>query len=414
MSTFQCLLRAGVATFALSIGTVCLVSPVQAQTNISLPSTSLEDSLNAVSRLTGRQILVDQTLLRGRKAPAVKRATQVEAALAQILRGSGLTWQKRGDAYLIVAIGGTPRAAASARPARRPEMQRTAEAASVEEVGPAASGQAIIVTGSRISRPELDNPMPVNVIDMESYKKIGVSHPYDALRYDPAISPGIGLQNSYGSASDSGIQTVSLRNLGTARTLTLVDGMRRVPGSSGTAAVDLNMISPSVIERIEVVTGGAAAIYGADAVTGVVNIITKDSVDGLHIDATSGISNYGDASRTTVSVATGGKFNNDRGSFTIGGTWSRTNPFYSGDRPFARDRILFQSNPANTGAADGIPNSIMIKDFRQIFVGAQPSFYDAATDTVMIVDPVANVVRAPIGGTKLTTGTTAFWSGGEG
>lgn len=285
-------------------------------------------------------------------------------------------------------------------------------------VGPEAtsdeSSTTIVVTGSHIPRPELDNPMPINVVDMDAYLKLGVTHPYDALQYDPAITPGTGLQNSYGGASDSGIQAVSLRGFGTGRTLTLVDGRRRVPGSSGTGAVDLNMISPAMIERIEVVTGGAAAIYGADAVSGVVNVITKDSIDALHINATTGISDYGDAPRTTVSAATGGKFAGGRGSFVVGGTWSKTNPIYSGDRPFSRDRILFQSNPRNTGANDGISDSIMINDFRQIFVGYQPNFYEAATGRVLIVDPVANVVRAPIGGEKITTGTTAFWSGGEG
>lgn len=280
--------------------------------------------------------------------------------------------------------------------------------------GASAEGDTIIVSGSRIAREDLDNPMPVNVIAMDNYLKVGITHPYDALQQDPTISPGTGLSNSYGGANDAGIQTVSLRNMGTARTLTLVDGKRRVPGSSGTAAVDLNMISPALIDRIEVVTGGAAAIYGADAVTGVVNVITKDRIEGLHIHATTGISERGDGARTTLSAATGGQFSEGRGSFTLGASWSKTNPIFSGDRDFSRNRILFQSNPLNSGANDGIIDSIMIKDFRQIFVGYQPSFYDAATDTVFIVDPVNNVVREPIGGTKITTGTTAFWSGGEG
>ncbi|MBN8829982.1 MAG: TonB-dependent receptor plug domain-containing protein [Sphingomonadales bacterium] len=413
MSKLQGSLRAGVAAFVLAIGVGCVVSPALAQGNITLPAASLQNSLNKLSRQSGAQILYDLALLRGKKAPSTKAAPSIEAALTQLLRGSGLAWQKRGDAFLIV------RASAVSRPAsdERAENRLTAANAQVmplDEAYPTETNETIVVTGSHIPRPELDNPMPVNVVDMDTYLKIGVTHPYDALQYDPAITPGTGLQNTYGSASDSGIQTVSLRGFGTGRTLTLVDGRRRVPGSSGTAAVDLNMISPAMIERIEVVTGGAAAIYGADAVSGVVNVVTRDSVKGLHIDVTNGISKYGDAARTTVSVATGGKFDDGRGSFAIGGTWSKTDPFYSGDRPFSRDRILFQANPKNTGAADGISDTIMIKDFRQIFVGAQPNFYEAATDRVLMVDPIANVVRAPIGGTRITTGTTAFWSGGEG
>lgn len=312
-----------------------------------------------------------------------------------------------GIASFAIALGASP-----AMAQENITLPPAASSASDEQAG--ADMGTIVVTGSRIARPELDNPMPISLIDMATFRKLGITHPYDALRQDPAISTGIGLSNSYGSASDSGIQTVSLRNMGTSRTLTLVDGKRRVPGSSGTAAVDLNMISPALIDRIEVVTGGAAAIYGADAVTGVVNVITKDSIEGLHLDATTGISGHGDASRTTISGATGGIFADNRGSFTVGGTWLKTNPFYSGDRSFARDRILFQSNPQNTGAGDGISDSVIIKDFRQLFVGRQPSFYRAENDTVYVVDPIRNEIRAPIGGTQITGGTTGFWSGGEG
>lgn len=416
MSIFQGSLRVGVASLALVIGTVCVATPATAQGGITLPAASLEASLNALSRRSGTQILVDQTLLRGKNARAVAGASSVEQALARLLEGTGLIWQRRADTILILPDT-SPRfqpVAASTAVATPAAAQPPVTWTEGSVAAPDDAAGVIIVTGSRIARPELDNPMPVSVIDMSTYRSLGITHPYDALRQDPAISPGIGLSNSYGSTSDAGIQTVSLRNMGTSRTLTLVDGKRRVPGSSGTAAVDLNMISPALIDRIEVVTGGAAAIYGADAVTGVVNIITKDSVDGLHIDATTGISRYGDAARTTVSVATGGRFADDRGSFTVGGTWLKSDPFYSGDRPFSRDRILFQSNPRNTGANDGIVDRVMITDFRQLFVGYQPSFYRPQNDTVYVVDPVANVVRPPIGGTQITGGTTGFWSGGEG
>lgn len=415
MPNFKRSLCLGVASIAFAITAAAAASPALAQGAISLPSASLEDTITSLSRQAGVQILVDQELIGGRTTAPINRASSVETALTQILRGSGLTWMKRGDTFLIVrsGIGNTAFAVEQGRSLDREAGPVPSQDASDGAAQP-AMGDTIHVTGSRIARPELDNPMPINVIDMEIYEKLGVPHPYDALQQDPAISPGIGLSNSYGSAGDAGIQTVSLRNMGTSRTLTLVDGKRRVPGSSGTAAVDLNMISPALIERIEVVTGGAAAIYGADAVTGVVNVITKDSVEGLHLNATTGISRYGDAARTTVSLATGGEFDDGRGSFTMGGSWSKSDPFYSGDRPFSRDRILFQANPLNTGPNDGVADTIMIKDFRQLFVGYQPTFYRQENDTVYVVDPIANVVRTPIGGTQITGGPTGFWSGGEG
>src|SRR5690606_29744612 len=124
----------------------------------------------------------------------------------------------------------------------------------------------VVVTGSRIARPELDNPMPVSVITTEDMERIGIMSVEDALRLEPWIGSGIGRYNAQGQGFDGGMAAISLRNMGTNRSLTLVDGRRRVSGSARSSAVDVNMIPSGMIERIEVVTGGAAAIYGADAV----------------------------------------------------------------------------------------------------------------------------------------------------
>src|SRR3546814_5531203 len=92
------------------------------------------------------------------------------------------------------------------------------------------------------------------------------------------------------------------------------------------------MIPVSMIDRIEVVTGGAAAIYGADAVTGAVNVITKRDIEGLHISGLTGISEQGDAAKYLISAATGGKFADGRGTFSIGGAYSQSNPLIYTDR----------------------------------------------------------------------------------
>ena len=416
-------LRAGVAAFALAIGSLSVAPQVQAQSRLTLPSAALADSLNSLSRVASVEILADPALLTGKRAPAVQGAASPEVALRQLLQGSGLRYEKRGGTYLIVRGAAVPRTGKLPSPKHRASVEPVAEprlAADHEQAdrADAEEGGAIVVTGSRIARPELASPMPVSVIDMEAARNVGRTSAYDALLLDPAVGPGIGLRNASdpvnNSGSDHGIATVALRNMGTNRSLTLIDGMRRVSSSATSSAVDLNMIPPAMIERLEVVTGGAAAIYGADAVTGAVNIITKDSIDGLNISATQGISQRGDGEKTVVSVSTGGKFGNGRGAVAIGGTYSRTGGIYTSDRAFSRGRILFQANPADKGADDGIPDRIMIKDFRQIFVGYQPSFYWKADDTNYIVDVANNVVRKPIGGTQITGGNYGFWSGGEG
>lgn len=243
-------------------------------------------------------------------------------------------------------------------------------------VGGAASNVAadIVVTGSRISRPELESAMPISVISMDQAETMGINSVHEALLRDPAIGPGVGRSNAQGQGYDGGAASINLRNMGTNRTLTLIDGRRRVSGSARSSAVDLNMIPAAMVERIEVVTGGAAAIYGADAVTGAVNIITKRSIDGLSISATSGISERGDASEYSVSMATGGTFADGRGSFAVGGTYLNSKGLLNSDRHFGKTRMLYGNNMENTGGDDGIPDKIMYDNFGEFYYHDFPTF----------------------------------------
>jgi outer membrane receptor protein involved in Fe transport len=240
---------------------------------------------------------------------------------------------------------------------------------------PGADGQAeIVVTGSRIARPELESPMPVSVTRMDEAIALGRTNAYDALARDPALGIGQSLTSS-STGWDAGISAVNLRNLGTNRSLTLIDGQRRVSSSARSSAVDLGMVPVGMIDRIEVVTGGAAAIYGADAVTGAVNIITRRRIDGLNITATNGISEQGDARETMVSLSTGGRFAGDRGSFAIGGTYSDTAPLHYRDRFDPQDQPLYLPDPRNTGIDDGIVDNARLDHYRQIYYSYQPTYF---------------------------------------
>lgn len=134
----------------------------------------------------------------------------------------------------------------------------------------------IVVTGSRISRSGVSTPTPTTIIDSEQIALSGELKIGDLLRELPAIAPGVNSQNSNVSFINAGLNLADLRDLGTNRTLVLVNGRRRVGSQPDTTAVDLNTIPSAMVERIEVITGGASAIYGADAVAGVVNLILKD------------------------------------------------------------------------------------------------------------------------------------------
>ncbi|NJC09060.1 TonB-dependent receptor plug domain-containing protein [Polymorphobacter fuscus] len=268
---------------------------------------------------------------------------------------------------------------------------------------------AIVVTGSRIPRRELESAMPVTVMDFDEMAKLGRLNAYDALRLVPALSPGTGAYTSGRSDSQAGAAYLNLRNLGANRTLVLIDGQRQVSGTVTASQVDINMIPAGMIDRMEVVTGGAAAIYGADAVTGAVNIITKKDFQGFRITAQQGISQRGDAPETNISLLAGGKFADDRGSVTIGATYLKTGALLQSDRAFSRNHLSFWPNPANTGPRDGIPDNLSYNEFYLPYNSDVPALYIPNNDTFYTY--FQGQLQPLLGKEKLSTGEFARVNG---
>ncbi|WP_439534401.1 TonB-dependent receptor plug domain-containing protein [Polymorphobacter sp.] len=268
---------------------------------------------------------------------------------------------------------------------------------------------AIIVTGSRVPRRELESAMPVSVMEFEEMSTLGRLNAYDALRLVPALSPGTGAYESGRSDSQAGAAYLNLRNLGTNRTLVLVDGQRQVSGTVTASQVDINMIPAGMIDRIEVVTGGAAAIYGADAVTGAVNIITKKNFEGFRITAQQGLSQRGDAPETNVSVLAGGKFADGRGSVTIGATYLKTGNVLYSDREQTFNHLSFWPNPANTGPKDGIPDNVSYNRFYLPYNSDVPALYIPNNDTFYTY--YQGQLQPLLGEQKLSTGEFARVNG---
>src|SRR3954470_15203945 len=134
----------------------------------------------------------------------------------------------------------------------------------------------LVVTGSRIPRPNLEQPAPIAVISPQVIQNAGPQSLGDIITQLPAAGvSGTVRSNSNNFGNGAGVSSIDLRNLGLSRTLVLVDGQRHVAGDLTTNAVDLNSIPTALVDHVEVITGGASAIYGSDAVSGVVNIITK-------------------------------------------------------------------------------------------------------------------------------------------
>ena len=227
----------------------------------------------------------------------------------------------------------------------------------------------IVVTGSRIATDATTaSASPVQVITVEDFKRSGEIDFTQTLREQPALqgSDPANLDTAQGFAL-SGASTLDLRQLGTNRTLVLQDGRRHVPGIAGTATVDVGSIPQALIREVQVLTGGASGVYGADAVSGVVNFITRTGrdFDGLEYSLQTGISDEGDSEEIFASVAGGGTFQDGRGSAVFAVEYRQNAGILAGDRDFASGpgySIFGQSNDflnEQLGLAPGTENAFI-------------------------------------------------------
>lgn len=237
----------------------------------------------------------------------------------------------------------------------------------------------IIVTGSRIARPDIESPSPVTVVGADDIKLEGTTRVEDILNSLPSV--GASQASSLANGA-SGTATVDLRSLGTSRTLALINGRRIVPGDpqpgSGSAA-DINIIPAALLKRVEVLTGGASSVYGADAVAGVVNFIMDDDFEGFKIDANYGIyqhnnnnkfirpfldargfpypsGNTFDGGTFDATVAFGSDFGDDRGHFMIYGGYRNIEPVTQLERDYSACVIQNTATSNRCGGSATTPN----------------------------------------------------------
>lgn len=218
--------------------------------------------------------------------------------------------------------------------------------ASAEEDAAAPDAEAIIVTGSRIPRIEYSGPNPVVAVTAAQIENSGDTNITDYLVRNPALLASIGSTQAAGQNTDvglgaTGVNLLDLRNLGTDRTLVLVNGKRHVSGLPETAAVDINSIPQELIDRVEVLTGGASAVYGADGVSGVVNFVLKRNFEGLVAKAQTGVTTYGDGRQTQFAVTAGKNFSEGRGNFALNYEYSDQKRVYGTARKFLGDNNSF-------------------------------------------------------------------------
>jgi outer membrane cobalamin receptor len=254
---------------------------------------------------------------------------------------------------------------------------------------PAPAIEELVVTGSRIQRADnATSAQPLSVIsadDLTSSASIDIG---EILNENPALLSSVTSTDSIGGAAQNngragnvGGSALNLRALGSQRTLTLVNGRRHVSGIEGTSSVDVSTIPSALIERVEVLTGGASAVYGADAVTGVVNFVLKNDFEGVDIDFRTGISGEGDAGTTSVRALMGRNFDDNRGNINLSLQHDYTDGLRAGDRDFLANgaRLGSDVNPMlrfqkGDIVASSMPNLAAFYNFtngRQFSYGAR-------------------------------------------
>lgn len=211
----------------------------------------------------------------------------------------------------------------------------SAQEAAAPAPAPAAAEQApdIVVTGSRLQRTDLTAPSPITVVGEDAIKLSGNVSLEKTLNEYPQLASG--NTSTVNNGGGSGVVTANLRGLDATRTLTLVNGRRFIPADSN-ASVDLNSIPDALIKRVEVITGGASAVYGSDAIAGAVNFILDDKFEGLQATAQAGISDRGDAGTKKFDITYGANLDGGRGNVTLSAAWATQDPITQADRPFGK------------------------------------------------------------------------------
>ena len=240
------------------------------------------------------------------------------------------------------------------------------------------SGDRIVVTGTRITSGNLTSPVPVSSVDAEYIQRSGENILTDVLAENPALISS----DSGNGQGDDGIGALNLRNLGEDRTLTLVNGRRHIASAAGTASVDTNTIPTALVERVDVLTGGASAIYGADGVSGVINFIMKDDFEGADFSVRTNMPNGSGGKNYLASATVGTNFDGGRGNVAVNFEYFRqdgaTN-FQRGQTPGLIEELF--PNPADPDGSDpNLPDELYTQNTTLVLTSENGVIYTGEFD----------------------------------
>jgi outer membrane receptor protein involved in Fe transport len=276
----------------------------------------------------------------------------------------------------------------------------------VESGENATTVEEIVVTGSRIRRPNLDSAVPVTSIGGETFIQQGDTNIGDTLNELPQLASTFAQQNPGLGIGIAGLNLLDLRGLGPQRTLVLVNGRRHVAAdiTNNAASVDINTIPNDLIERVDIVTGGQSSVYGSDAIAGVVNFILRNDFDGIQVRANVSVAEKGYGGEQYVSGMYGKNFDEGRGNVTVHGEYSNQKRVYGSDIPAYRSVDGLVTVDVDSGGSDGNPDRTFFRDIRSATIHryglvavTQPVGGPApcGTSTSAPINPTPNVAGSP-------------------
>lgn len=307
------------------------------------------------------------------------------------------------SALVTAAALGSPVFAQS--PGQEPAAQAAStapidDATDVPVTGATEATGEVTVTGSRIRRPNTESPVPVTTVAGEAFFEQGRNNIGDTLNDLPQLRNTFSQQNIGAGVGVAGLSLLDLRGLGTSRTLVLVNGRRHV-GSDAlvtTVAVDINSIPADLIERVEIITGGSSAVYGSDAIAGVVNFVLRRNYDGFQVRANAAIAEDGFGANQYISAMAGKNFAGGRGNVALHAEYARQERVFGSDIPwYGRANgfsVVDVDSAGLTGNSDGFVDRAFFRDLRS----GTANRYGLIPVNQRVANPICGTGLAPTNG----------------
>ena len=331
----------GASALAMAAGTSVIAPPAyaqQRQLSFDIKAQPLGQALRALGRQARIELVFDEAAFGSRHSSALTGSMTIDAALDRILQGTDLKVTRTSNGvYAISGAAATAPVAtiASPLPVNAPQAE--------------PDGGDLIVTGSRIRSKNLVETAPVTSVGQTEIKLQSAFSVQEVLNRVPAIK-----NNDTNLSNGNGRQQFDFHGLGTNRTLTLIDGQR----IGVTEGIDASVVPVGLIERVDLLTGGASAVYGSDAIGGVVNFVLRKDFEGINANANYGFYNtrnrdniaaqaarnagfsvpegsVNDGGRFDANISVGHNFDEGRGNISVFGAYSKVNPVLASDRSFS-------------------------------------------------------------------------------